>query len=613
MLQATPSGSVSEVSSTHPNDTHGRWHTLPKKKPSRWQQLILDTWILECLLMIFSLGCLVAICSVLLAYDNKTRPDMKYGLSLNAIISTLATASKSSLVFVVGEAIGQLKWIWLQTPSNRQLLDVQTFDSASRGPLGSLVLLFHHGGRSLVSIGAFVLLCMLAFDPFIQQILSYPAQSTEKPGAYAPQLRDYSLVLPDLEGTMNIAVISGIWKSGFPIEPTCPSGNCTFPTFQTVGICSRCANITSNVTLDCHKPKLSGERGSVAGACNVIPDQGTPSNSLVTVNDAIDEWQQKQILKFAKEFNMPLDAETQTISMPADIVWSSNGYDSDANSTDILHEGILSPLLTVAHASLDFDFNRTTPGGDPRDGIVIKQVTECSLSLCLKNYDISIVNGKLHSDISTLSYGREFTRTADVPSPENCWMPEHDIPQEWLSEEGVAAASEFVSCGAFAVPFPQGTETQIFIYNSSSVMETGSELEATDEVVSKIAYLGLEAIMSNVADSLTKVGLDNANFVVNGTVSTLEVFVHVDWIWLAFPALLVILGNMFLVLTIIVNKKKKCSLWKSSIMAIFFHGLAEVEHDEYQTNSRMETMGEGLEVRLEFSDRNGRLMLQRQF
>lgn len=32
---------------------------------------------------------------------------------VKAIIATLATASKSSLVFVVGEAIGQLKWIWL--------------------------------------------------------------------------------------------------------------------------------------------------------------------------------------------------------------------------------------------------------------------------------------------------------------------------------------------------------------------------------------------------------------------------------------------------------------------------------------------------------------------
>lgn len=112
----------------------------------------------------------------------------------------------------------------------------------------------------------------------------------------------------------------------------------------------------------------------------MIPDQGTQPNSLVAVNDAIDEYYRKQILPFAKAFDLPLNADTQTIAIPADIVWGSIPlYNPDLNSTDIPHEGILSPLLTVAHASLDFDFNHITPGGDPRDGIVINQVTECSL------------------------------------------------------------------------------------------------------------------------------------------------------------------------------------------------------------------------------------------
>lgn len=79
---------------------------------------------------------LLAICGVLLAYDNKKRPDMAYGLSLNTIVARLATASKSSLVIVVGEAIGQFKCIWLQNSSNGQLLDVQTFDSAQPGATG---------------------------------------------------------------------------------------------------------------------------------------------------------------------------------------------------------------------------------------------------------------------------------------------------------------------------------------------------------------------------------------------------------------------------------------------------------------------------------------------
>lgn len=102
MSQTTPSDSAPEVV---PDRAQVRRQSLSKEQPTRWQHLIPDTWTLECLLMIFTLGCFLAICSVLLAYDKKEWPDMAYGLSLNAIISILATASKSSLIHVAGEAL----------------------------------------------------------------------------------------------------------------------------------------------------------------------------------------------------------------------------------------------------------------------------------------------------------------------------------------------------------------------------------------------------------------------------------------------------------------------------------------------------------------------------
>lgn len=68
-----------------------------------------------------------------------------------------------------------------------------------------------------------VLLCMLAFDPFIQHILGYPARSTEKPGVYASQLRYYSPALPDWENTVRL------------ISQSSPaSGNPGFPSNQRV-------------------------------------------------------------------------------------------------------------------------------------------------------------------------------------------------------------------------------------------------------------------------------------------------------------------------------------------------------------------------------------------
>jgi hypothetical protein len=92
--------------------------------------------------MVFSLLCFAAIICILGVFEGKARPHFAYGLTLNAIASVLATASKSSLIYVIGECIGQLKWIWFYK-KRRRLDQIQLFDSVSRGPLGSLFMLMH--------------------------------------------------------------------------------------------------------------------------------------------------------------------------------------------------------------------------------------------------------------------------------------------------------------------------------------------------------------------------------------------------------------------------------------------------------------------------------------
>ncbi|CAG8313442.1 unnamed protein product [Penicillium salamii] len=80
-----------------------------KAKNRSWRSLCLDIWFPEIVATIFSIACFVAIYGILYAYSDEIRPELHYGLSLNAIISLLATGCKSSLTFVIGEAMGQLK------------------------------------------------------------------------------------------------------------------------------------------------------------------------------------------------------------------------------------------------------------------------------------------------------------------------------------------------------------------------------------------------------------------------------------------------------------------------------------------------------------------------
>jgi len=75
----------------------------------------------------------------------------------------------------VAECIGQLKWLWLQSP--RKLQDIQIFDDSSRGPMGSLRLIFSEKGIRLVAIGALITVLAVVMDPFTQQIVSYPTRN----------------------------------------------------------------------------------------------------------------------------------------------------------------------------------------------------------------------------------------------------------------------------------------------------------------------------------------------------------------------------------------------------------------------------------------------------
>lgn len=109
-----------------------------KSKAHWWQRLLLDTWFPELLGLAVSAACLVAILSLVLYFNGKPSPQLPCGVTLNAFVSVLATASRSSLIYVVTTALGQLKWCWDHTKDKRTLKDIQDFDSASRGPWGSV-------------------------------------------------------------------------------------------------------------------------------------------------------------------------------------------------------------------------------------------------------------------------------------------------------------------------------------------------------------------------------------------------------------------------------------------------------------------------------------------
>ena len=101
-------------------------------------------WLFEVLCGILSLACLLSIVVVLHAYDNGPVPTWRYGISLNTIVSLLASIATFSLIVPITAGLSQLKWLWFR--EKRSLADFQIIEDASRGPAGSISLLLRWKG-----------------------------------------------------------------------------------------------------------------------------------------------------------------------------------------------------------------------------------------------------------------------------------------------------------------------------------------------------------------------------------------------------------------------------------------------------------------------------------
>jgi hypothetical protein len=96
-------------------------------------------WIGEVFAGLVSLGSLVAIFVIYYEYNNKSLDSWPYPWSINSVIGFVSTIIHLALLFQLGAAIGQLKWLWFK--ERHTLLDIDNFDQASRGPVGSVAFL----------------------------------------------------------------------------------------------------------------------------------------------------------------------------------------------------------------------------------------------------------------------------------------------------------------------------------------------------------------------------------------------------------------------------------------------------------------------------------------
>lgn len=606
--------------------------------------MVLDSWFYEVIAICFSVACFMTLFYILQIYDQSPQPKFSYGLTLNTIVSVLATASKTSLIFLVGECIGQLRWASFRGTSN-PLLYIQTYDSASRGPWGSILILIKDKCRSPVTIGAVITILALAFDPFVQQIITYDVRDTQafSPAAKLKQSRTMKVPVTD-EVNLNFtsALSTAVWMDQSSLDPACPSGDCTWPLFTQVEMCSKCEDATNEaVFIGCDKDfdwTKDVEQDFVF--CSVsIPGSASSSTNVTQIKVIANNW------NFDDSLNIPLKIVWPSFKQSVKSLRYINGTDTtleesyDSTDTPILlsnqtYAGMVNPLLGFAYIELNVPENATIQMNSSSllRGLSVKKASRCGLAFCARTYKVSVSNGTTSSTVIDEDFGVSYLSTQKASA---------SYATSWRSNSTKSAApdgSVIVNGGREAADSSQfdfsytvesfgnfnlegGTKRRFYCggigCSANAAVPSGYESNSSVAINSsgpaqKVVHDGgLEITMKNIASSITQYARDTSDSALLGTMGTTDSYVHVRWPWLILPAVLIVLGVILLGTTAYISAKLK--LWKTSVLPFLYHGLDKglvPEGDELGCMSQMEGAADTVTVRLEYSDPKQRLMLR---
>jgi Protein of unknown function (DUF3176). len=183
----------------------------------------------------------------------------QYSVSPNAVVSVITTCMKASMLVPLSACLGQLKWKQHAGEKLTPLYSFHVLDQASRGPWGAMEV-FWRIRSGLAIAGALLMVLSVAIDPFSQQILVFPSRDVRAADVTASVQRalEYRPVwnIPTsdwgvLDPTMQSALLNGLARINSPLDPVCPSASCTYPDFASLGICSKCEDITKDAIQTC--------------------------------------------------------------------------------------------------------------------------------------------------------------------------------------------------------------------------------------------------------------------------------------------------------------------------------------------------------------------------
>ncbi|KAF2866136.1 hypothetical protein BDV95DRAFT_456351, partial [Massariosphaeria phaeospora] len=598
---------------------------------------VIKRWLFEIISWLLSALCMIAIIILLIVFKNKSVPsNMLFGLTLNDCISTLSKIASAALLLPASEALGQLKWSWFQGDRSKKVWDFEIFDNASRGPWGSFLLLARTRGRTLAALGAAVMIFAIALDPFFQQVARYPTRwerqaqngtiprviryepASSKEYRYFGNETDHAeLLIPNRDmaaiaekfffdfGVPQVKVGNGT-RAEIPLS--CPTSNCTWEPYETLGVCSECSDVADMLEFACTYAQFDWIE-----TANSYDERenGTMCGWFFNATG------EKPMLMSGYQVDPTLNQSSGMLTTRAlPLVTNINRRPLFGGSIKFKHIRNKITDFVVVTAGNGSDLNGIMESIKRHDR---PRAVECMLSWCVKTIESSYYLASYTETVKD-----HFINTTAGPYPwttfnatddgeyvykvyfENITVDPHAPDgQGDISSYGVSNDTAFNVLIAFDNYLPSFATVKN--NDTSAIWKYGTRDE---NPVTREVTKNPWSAPTNVTDHMERLAMLMTNTIrmasedaATGIAWAEETYVQVVWAWLSLPLVLLILTLVFLVATVVRTSKEsdRLGVWKTSALATLLYGLPDdiqKEMTDSQANGTPRTRAREMRVRM---------------
>ncbi|KAJ4381543.1 hypothetical protein N0V86_002903 [Didymella sp. IMI 355093] len=577
---------------------------------------VLKRWLLEIISWFFSLACMIAIVAVLATLQNQKLTKWwiaeKTGLTLNAYISVLSKMAGAALILPVSEALGQLKWSWFLNHS-KQMWDYEIFDNASRGPWGSLLLLIRTKCRALAALGAIITLASLMLDPFFQQVVDFPDRwALDSNSSAIPRVATYDPFYPPeyFAGVatnfvdqafrpvaMQYMVDNGTQPVQFgngtrpDIPLSCPTSNCTWPAYETLGVCSQCADVSDLLEYACLYTRIDWSQNQIGAIDEAAYPNGTICGYFLNATSETPVLMTGYLLN-ETDANSSVSETLLARTLPlTDMIYKTPVFGGSINFRHVRNPILDTLIVSAADPS----------SSDPWDKLPV--ALECVLSWCVKTVESSYDLGEYGENITsafwnttegafpwevynvgagdeTLTFTIYTQDVAITPPPSSRNLSRPLIYNETYHLSNDTASNAIM---VFDDYFPSSytsmahSDTPMLRYKNFAGGPSLRKLRFNPLLAPNNITRHFERLATSLTNAIRSD--TTSREMLHGSAYSMENYVAVRWEWLTLPLGLLLSALIFLSATIATSaaegREGGVGVWKTSAIATLLYGLPD--------------------------------------